>query len=56
MTELNTTISEAEREVLKVLWEIGPCAVRALRDALAARQRVWAHTTISTLLHRLEVF
>jgi BlaI family transcriptional regulator, penicillinase repressor len=46
-------LSEAEVEVLKVLWDLGPAPVRAINRALAARGRSWAYTTVSTLLLRL---
>ena len=46
-------LSDAEREVLKVLWERGAGTVREIKDALAARGRGWAYTTVSTLLQRL---
>ena len=47
-------ISESERDVLKVLWEHGASTVRELQAHLAESGRDWAHTTISTLLSRLE--
>ena len=46
-------LSEAEIEVLKVLWDLGPSTVRAVNRELAARGRRWAYTTVSTLLLRL---
>ena len=46
-------ISEAERDVLKALWELGPAPVRELRAQLSQQGRDWAHTTISTLLTRM---
>jgi BlaI family penicillinase repressor len=46
-------LSEAEIEVLKVLWDTGPAPVRAINRELAARGRRWAYTTVSTLLLRL---
>ncbi len=45
-------ISDAELEVLKVLWEHEPCTVRDLLGRLHERQ--WAYTTVQTLLQRLE--
>ena len=48
------TVSEAEREVLKVLWDRESATVRDIREHLAERGRQWAHTTINTLLARLE--
>ena len=46
-------LSEAEVDVLKVLWDLGPSPVRAINRELAARGRRWAYTTVSTLLLRL---
>ena len=46
-------LSEAEIEVLKVLWDLGPGTVRAVNGELARRGRRWAYTTVSTLLVRL---
>ena len=47
-------VSESELELLKFLWDQGPTSVRDLR-ALARRKKIiWAHTTILTLLRRLE--
>ena len=47
------SLSEAEVDVLKVLWDLGPAPVRAINRELAARGRSWAYTTVSTLLLRL---
>lgn len=47
-------ISDAEREVLKVLWELERATVREIRERLESRGTSWAHTTISTLLTRME--
>lgn len=47
-------ISESEREVMKVLWECESATVREIRKQLAAAGREWAHTTVNTLLTRLE--
>jgi BlaI family penicillinase repressor len=46
-------LSEAEVEVLKVLWDLGPSPVKLVNRELAARGRLWAYTTVSTLLLRL---
>ncbi|MDR3618917.1 MAG: BlaI/MecI/CopY family transcriptional regulator [Paludisphaera borealis] len=46
-------LSDAEREVLRVLWDQGPGTVREIKDALTGRGRGWAYTTVSTLLQRL---
>jgi BlaI family penicillinase repressor len=46
-------LSEAEREVLKVLWDHGDGAIREIRTVLEDRGRSWAYTTVATLLQRL---
>ena len=46
-------VSEAETEVLKVLWEFGPATVRQINARLARRKRKWAYNTVLTLLSRL---
>jgi predicted transcriptional regulator len=48
-------LSEAEREVLRVLWDHGPGTVRELNEVLKHRGRRWAYTTVATLLQRLAV-
>ena len=48
-------LTEAEMEVLKVLWDCGPGTVRAINRELEGRGRRWAYTTVATLLHRLAV-
>ena len=54
MEERQASVSESELEVLKMLWEVGPCTVRALNAALQRLGRRWAYTTVQTLLQRLE--
>jgi predicted transcriptional regulator len=46
-------LSEAEGEVLKVLWDKGPGTVRYINEVLEQRGRRWAYTTVATLLQRL---
>jgi BlaI family penicillinase repressor len=48
------SISAAEMEVLKLLWEQGPGTVREVRTALRQPGKRWAHNTVWTLLQRLE--
>src|SRR5262249_35092102 len=48
-------LTDAERDVLKVLWEHGPTTVRAMQQELDARRRRWAYSTIATLVQRLAV-
>ena len=47
-------LSDAEREVLRALWDQGQGAVREIRNVLAERGRKWAYTTVATLLQRLQ--
>ncbi|MDB5349809.1 MAG: blaI 2 [Planctomycetota bacterium] len=46
-------LSDAERDVLRALWDEGPGTVRQIRTRLNARGRTWAYTTVLTLLQRL---
>src|SRR5262245_8665080 len=47
-------MSDAEREVLKVLWDRGPLAVRDVLERLAEQGQEWSRSTVITLLQRLE--
>ena len=47
-------ISDAEREVLKVLWDHGPDTVRAVQERLDGAGQEWSRSTVITLLQRLE--
>lgn len=47
-------LSEAELEVLKVLWDEGPAPVRRVNEILSRRGKNWAYTTVLTLLQRLQ--
>jgi BlaI family transcriptional regulator, penicillinase repressor len=46
-------LSDAERDVLKVLWDQGTGTVREINDVLKKQGRHWAYTTVATLLQRL---
>jgi predicted transcriptional regulator len=52
--EQRLAMSDAEREVLKVLWERSSSTVRELQEALAAQGQDWTRSTVITLLKRLE--
>ena len=54
MEARRASISEAELEVLKVLWENDSGTVRTLHDQLQRQGRRWAYTTVLTHLQRLE--
>lgn len=47
-------MSDAEREVLKVLWDHGPLAVRDVLAKIAEAGQEWSRSTVITLLQRLE--
>lgn len=47
-------MSDAEREVLKVLWEHGPQTVRQAVARLENQGQEWTRSTVITLLQRLE--
>ena len=47
-------LSEAELDVLKVLWETGPAPVRGILERVEGRGKTWAYTTVQTLLGRLQ--
>jgi len=48
-----TPVSDAELEVLKVLWASGPSTVRDVAAALRKQRRKLAYNTVLTLLSRL---
>jgi BlaI family penicillinase repressor len=48
-------LSDAEREVLKVLWNHGSGTIREINEVLQHGGRRWAYTTVATLLQRLTV-
>ncbi len=47
-------ISQAEREVLEVLWDRGPLSSREIIEELESRGKEWSRSTIVTLIQRLE--
>jgi BlaI family penicillinase repressor len=47
-------MSDAEREVLKILWTHGGKTVREVLDLLAEQGLRWSRSTVITLLQRLE--
>ena len=52
--ESRLAISSAEREVLRVLWDLGAVGVKEVSEQLAAEGSEWTRSTIITLLQRLE--
>src|SRR5262245_34639895 len=47
-------MSDAERAVLKVLWDHGPLPVRDVLEKLTGQGQDWSRSTVITLLQRLE--
>jgi predicted transcriptional regulator len=47
-------VSEAEYEILRVLWDQGPATVRETQQRLQASGTHWQRSTVLTLLQRLE--
>ena len=47
-------MSDAEREVVKALWEHGPSTVREVQGVLGGQGQEWTRSTVITLLQRLE--
>lgn len=54
MSKQRLELGDAELEVLKALWDIGPATVRGVLEHLHARGRKVAYTTALTFLTRLE--
>ncbi len=52
--EAKPGLSDAEREALRTLWDNGPGTVRQVLELIAGRGRIWAYSTVATLLRRLE--
>jgi BlaI family transcriptional regulator, penicillinase repressor len=53
-SESRSTVSEAERRVLRALWRHGPGSVRDVHRRLNDADLDWARSTVITLLQRLE--
>ena len=49
----SSSVSNAELDVLKVLWTVPSGSVRSIHDSLQAGGKVWAYNTVQTLLNRL---
>lgn len=53
MARPRSNVSEAELDVMKVLWGNGPGTVRQITRILRSEGREWVSTTVQTLLFRL---
>jgi predicted transcriptional regulator len=47
-------VSDAEREILRTLWDTGPGTVREVQERLVNSGCDWQRSTVITLLQRLE--
>ncbi len=54
MADPRPPISEAERAVLKALWEQGPGTVREVQEFVVGQGQAWTRSTVITLLQRLD--
>jgi predicted transcriptional regulator len=50
----HASLGENELDLLKMLWEHGPGTVRELNALSRQQGRLWAYTTVLTMLQRLE--
>ncbi len=49
----NQRVTRFELQLLEKLWELGPCSVREIQEALPKQHRP-AYTTVQTMIYRLE--
>ena len=54
MARRSQDVTDAELEVLRALWEIGPATIRTLTDRLYPRGAASEYATVQKLLERLE--
>jgi BlaI family transcriptional regulator, penicillinase repressor len=45
-------LTEAQWEIIQVVWEHEPCAAPAVQEELAARKK-WTYSTVKTLMDRM---
>ncbi|MHC4169908.1 MAG: BlaI/MecI/CopY family transcriptional regulator [Planctomycetota bacterium] len=50
--ELTVELTEAEWEIMKVVWEKEPCAAGTVQESLA-ETRDWAYSTVKTTMDRM---
>ena len=51
-TKANVELTEAEWEIMKVVWEKEPCAAGTVQESLA-ESRNWAYSTVKTTMDRM---
>jgi len=47
-------LTEAEWDIIQVVWEYEPCAAPTVQEELAARKK-WTYSTVKTLMDRMVV-
>ena len=47
-------LGKVQLQIMKILWDIGPCTARDITDSLNNTAKI-AHSTVQTLLRKLEV-
>jgi len=52
MTTQRYELTEAEWEIIQVVWAHEPCAAPAVQEELAARKK-WTYSTVKTLMDRM---
>jgi BlaI family penicillinase repressor len=54
MATENHELTEAEWEIIRVVWEHQPCAAPTVQEQLAGRKK-WTYSTVKTLMDRMVV-
>ena len=52
MTTREHELTEAEWDIIEVVWEHEPCAAPTVQEELAARKK-WTYSTVKTLMDRM---
>lgn len=52
MTTKQCELTEAEWEIIQVVWERQPCAAPAVQEELVTRKK-WTYSTVKTLMDRM---
>ncbi len=52
MATRESELTEAEWEIIQVVWENEPCAAPTVQEKLAARKK-WTYSTVKTLMDRM---
>jgi BlaI family penicillinase repressor len=54
MATKNHELTEAEWEIIRVVWDHQPCAAPTVQEQLAGRKK-WTYSTVKTLMDRMVV-